>query len=43
MPVAQIICYTDENNIDLEKVEIDDLEKIYPKAPNYIPKIQILI
>ncbi len=32
MPVAQIICYTDENNIDLEQVKIDDLEKIYPKA-----------
>ena len=32
MPVAQIICYIDENNIDLEKVEIDDLEAIYPKA-----------
>ena len=32
MPVAQIICYIDENNIDLEKVEIDDLEEIYPKA-----------
>ena len=32
MPVAQIICYTDENNIDLQKVKIDDLEKIYPKA-----------
>ncbi len=32
MPIAQIICYTDENNIDLGKVKIDDLEKIYPKA-----------
>ncbi len=32
MPVAQIICYIDENNIDLKKIKIDDLEEIYPKA-----------
>ncbi len=32
MPVAQIICFTDENSIDLKKIKIDDLEKIYPKA-----------
>ncbi len=32
MPVAQIICYMNKNNIDLEKIEIEDLEAIYPKA-----------
>ena len=32
MPIAQIICYTEKNNIDLNKIEINDLEDIYPKA-----------
>tara|TARA_B100000674_G_scaffold498578_1_gene537772 strand:- start:2413 stop:4059 length:1647 start_codon:yes stop_codon:yes gene_type:complete len=32
MPVAQIICYMEINNIDIEKIEIHDLESIYPKA-----------
>tara|TARA_Y100001935_G_C17296394_1_gene506337 strand:- start:290 stop:1933 length:1644 start_codon:yes stop_codon:yes gene_type:complete len=32
MPVAQIICYMQKNDIDLEKIRIDDLEAIYPKA-----------
>ncbi len=38
MPVAQIICYIDEHNIDLEKVNIDDLEEIYPKASKLYAK-----
>ena len=38
MPVAQIICYIDEHNIDLEKVKIDDLEEIYPKASELYAK-----
>ena len=32
MPVAQIICYMQKNDIDLEKIRIDDLEAIYPIA-----------
>ena len=32
MPVAQIICYVKKNNIDLDKVGIQDLEEIYPTA-----------
>tara|TARA_B100000886_G_scaffold311152_1_gene246342 strand:- start:2172 stop:3815 length:1644 start_codon:yes stop_codon:yes gene_type:complete len=32
MPIAQIICYTEKNNIDLNKIKINDLEDIYPKA-----------
>ena len=32
MPIAQIICYIKKNNIDLDKVEIQDLEEIYPAA-----------
>ena len=32
MPVAQIITYIEEKGIDLNKITIDDLEKIYPEA-----------
>ena len=32
MPVAQIISYIEKNKIDINKVDIDDLEKLYPKA-----------
>ena len=32
MPIAQIICYLKKNDIKLEKIGIDDLEKIYPIA-----------
>ena len=32
MPIAQIICYINENKIDLENIKIEDLEEIYPKA-----------
>ena len=32
MPIAQIICYINENKIDLEGIKIEDLEEIYPKA-----------
>ena len=32
MPIAQIICYIHKNNIDINKIKIDDLEEIYPKA-----------
>jgi len=32
MPIAQIICYINEYKIDLEKIKIEDLEEIYPKA-----------
>jgi len=32
MPIAQIICYINENKIDLEGITIEDLEEIYPKA-----------
>mgnify|MGYP001436382585 FL=1 len=32
MPIAQIICYINENKIDLEDIKIEDLEEIYPKA-----------
>jgi len=32
MPIAQIISYIEKNKIDLNKVNIDDLEKIYPQA-----------
>ncbi len=32
MPIAQIICFINENKIDLEKIKIKDLEEIYPKA-----------
>ncbi len=32
MPIAQIICYIKKNNIDLDKVGIQDLEEIYPAA-----------
>ena len=32
MPIAQIIGFIDHKNLDIEKVEIDDLEKIYPES-----------
>ena len=32
MPIAQIICFINENNIALEDLKIEDLEEIYPKA-----------
>jgi len=32
MPVAQIISYIDEKNTDIDNVNIDNLEKIYPEA-----------
>ena len=32
MPIAQIICFINENNINLEDLKIEDLEEIYPKA-----------
>ena len=33
MPIAQIICFINENKIDLEDIiSIEDLEEIYPKA-----------
>ena len=32
MPIAQIICFINENNINLEDIKIEDLEEIYPKA-----------
>ena len=32
MPIAQIISYIEKNKVDLNKVSIDDLEKIYPQA-----------
>ena len=32
MPIAQIICFINENNINLKDLKIEDLEEIYPKA-----------
>tara|TARA_X000000950_G_scaffold288236_1_gene404052 strand:+ start:7155 stop:8798 length:1644 start_codon:yes stop_codon:yes gene_type:complete len=32
MPIAQIITYIEEKNIDIDNVNIGDLEKIYPEA-----------
>ena len=32
MPIAQIICYIDKKNIDINDIYIEDLEKIYPEA-----------
>ena len=32
MPIAQIICFINEKNIDFEDIKIEDLEEIYPKA-----------
>tara|TARA_A100001011_G_scaffold378446_1_gene443185 strand:- start:614 stop:2257 length:1644 start_codon:yes stop_codon:yes gene_type:complete len=32
MPIAQIISYIEEKNIDIENLKIGDLEKIYPEA-----------
>ena len=32
MPIAQIICFINVNNINLEDIKIEDLEEIYPKA-----------
>ncbi len=34
MPIAQIISYIDQNKIDIDNINIDSLEKIYPKASN---------
>ncbi len=34
MPIAQIISYIDQNKIDINNINIDSLEKIYPKASN---------
>tara|TARA_B100000886_G_scaffold206469_1_gene142704 strand:+ start:7134 stop:8777 length:1644 start_codon:yes stop_codon:yes gene_type:complete len=32
MPIAQIITYIEEKKINFESIDIEDLEKIYPKA-----------
>ena len=32
MPIAQIIAYAEKSNLDIEKLDIDDLEEIYPNA-----------
>ena len=32
MPIAQIICYIEKENIDINDIYIEDLEKIYPEA-----------
>ncbi len=32
MPIAQIIAYVEKTNLDIEKLDIDDLEEIYPNA-----------
>tara|TARA_X000000950_G_scaffold139643_1_gene173330 strand:- start:510 stop:2153 length:1644 start_codon:yes stop_codon:yes gene_type:complete len=32
MPIAQIITYIEEKQIDIKNINIDDLEKIYPEA-----------
>ena len=32
MPIAQIICFINEKNINFEDIKIEDLEEIYPKA-----------
>ena len=34
MPVAQIIAFIEHNNLDLEELNYEDLEIIYPKANN---------
>ncbi len=34
MPIAQIISYIDQNKIGIDDINIDSLEKIYPKASN---------
>ena len=34
MPIAQIISYIDQKKIDVKKINIDSLEKIYPEASN---------
>ena len=34
MPIAQIISYIDQNKIDIDNINIDSLEKIYPEASN---------
>ena len=34
MPIAQIISYIDQNKIGIDNINIDSLEKIYPKASN---------
>ncbi len=32
MPIAQIICYMEKENINIDDIQIEDLEKIYPEA-----------
>ena len=34
MPIAQIISYIDQKKIDIDNINIDSLEKIYPEASN---------
>ena len=34
MPIAQIISYIDQKKIDIDNINIDNLEKIYPEASN---------
>ncbi len=34
MPISQIISYIDQNKIDIDIINIDRLEKIYPEASN---------
>ena len=38
MPIAQIITYIDDKKIDFENINIEDLEKIYPKASKLYSK-----
>ena len=38
MPVAQIIAFIEHNNLDLENLNYEDLEIIYPKANNLSKK-----
>ena len=38
MPIAQIITYIEDKKIDFEKINIEDLEKIYPKASKLYSK-----
>ena len=38
MPIAQIISYIDEKKIDIDDINIDNLEKIYPEASKLYDK-----
>ena len=38
MPIAQIITYIEDKKIDFENINIEDLEKIYPKASKLYSK-----